>query len=161
MHNFRTDLKGYTTPRRFSGFQIPVSLQSMAIRRYCSDHELMFNHHVSENITSDSYLVLERLISESGKGVAIGMCSLGMLPKDSDRRSRMLAECAKKGTSVHFVFEQLVLRSESDLDTLNEFLTLTTLLDRQSNRIQQVSELMDLSEKLVIGNESHSSRRLQ
>jgi sporadic carbohydrate cluster protein (TIGR04323 family) len=129
------NVKGYTTPRTFSGFQIPIPLQSMAIRRYCEDRGLVFNHHVVENITPDTYLVLERIIREAHLYQAIAMCSVGMLPTDSQHRTALLSLCLDQDTSVHFLFEQTVVTSQSDIHAVNELISLTNLVSGSPSRL--------------------------
>lgn len=136
------DVKGYTTSRNFSGFQIPIPLQSQAIRRYCAERGFVFNHHVVENITPNSFLVLERVIEEAGLQRGIAMCSIGMLPNDSQYRRSLLTRCANSGTTVHFIFEQFVLASEVDIEPLNELLLLTRLLARKSSRVRDLQSAL-------------------
>ena len=130
-----SNVKGYTTTRPFSGFQIPIPLQSQAIRRYCEERGLTFNHHVVENISPDSFLVLERVIAEADLYKGVAMCSIGMLPASRQYRSSLLARCFASGTKVHFLFEQFVLASEADIEALNELLVLTNLAENQSSRV--------------------------
>jgi len=137
-----TNLKGYASPRPFSGFQIPVPLQSMTIRRYCEERGLFFNHHVVENVTSGSYLVLERIVSDSDKFQALGMCSFGMLPSDSVHRTSLLNRCLANGTSIHFIFEQVILTSTTELDAFGELLTLTTMLRNEIRHLERVAGLL-------------------
>jgi len=128
------NVKGYTTPRPFSGFQIPIPLQSLSIRRYCEDRGLVFNHHVVENISPKTYFVLERIVREAHLYQAIAMCSIGLLPNDETYRSTMLRQCVTAGVSVHFIFEQLVVSSEDDIGQLNDLSSLCNLIpsgDRQ------------------------------
>lgn len=137
-----TNLKGYTSPRTFSGFQIPVPLQSATIRRYCDERGFIFNHHVSENVTENSYLVLERLVSDSDKFQALGMCSIGMLPSNSAHRSSILNRCLANGTSIHFILEQIVLTTTAELDALGELMTLTTMLRNETRHLGRVAGLL-------------------
>jgi len=136
------NLKGYASPRPFSGFQIPVPLQSMSIRRYCDERGLVFNHHVVENVTSGSYLVLERIVSDSDKFQALGMCSIGMLPSDSAHRLSLLNRCLANGASIHFIFEQVILTSTTELDRFGELLTLTMMLRNETRHLDQVAGFM-------------------
>lgn len=129
------NVKGYATPHPFSGFQIPIPLQSMAIRRYCEDRGLTFNHHVVENVTPGTYLVLERIIEESHLCQAIAMCSIGMLPSDSQHRTTLLARCLDCKTSIHFVFEQIVISAEPDVRAVNELISLTNLTSGPPTRL--------------------------
>ena len=142
MHPEMSVLKAYTSPREFSGFQIPVSLQSLAIRRYSEENGLLFSHHVSENITRNTYLVLERVVSEAKPFQAIGMCSVGLLPANPIQRNALLRSCMAKRVSVHFVFEQITLNSVAQLDSLAELMSLATLLSNQSNHLRQVGDLL-------------------
>jgi len=128
------NVKGYTTPQPFAGFQIPITLQSLAIRRYCEDRGMVFNHHLSENIGPDGYLVLQKLVDEALSYRAIAMCSFGMLPKNLSRRTELLRAALTRGCSFHFVFEQVTIDSYDDLNQLNELRSLCNLIpsdDRQ------------------------------
>lgn len=139
----RINVKGYASPRTFSGFQIPIPMQSMFIRRYCEERGFIFNHHVVENITPNSYFVLERLVTEASQYQALAMCSIGMLPRESTVRGSMLNRCIADGLSVHFVFEQLVVSGSKDIDQVNELLNLTRLLDNPRAQIQSLLDLVD------------------
>ena len=136
------NVKGYTTPRPFSGFQIPIPLQSLSIRRYCEDRKLVFNHHVVENISPKTYFVLERVTKEAHLYQAIAMCSIGLLPGDDTHRSTMLKRCLGCGVSVHFVFEQLVVSSETDIATLNDLLSLTSMSPQNTDDIRHLANLI-------------------
>lgn len=138
-----TNVKGYASPRPFSGFQVPIPMQSMFIRRYCEERGFTFNHHVVENITPDSYLVLERLVTEATQYQALAMCSIGMLPIRSQSRDTMLQRCISDGLSIHFIFEQLIVSTRDDIGRLNELIRLTRLLDDPRSQIQGLIDLMD------------------
>lgn len=136
------NVKGYTTPRPFSGFQIPIPLQSLSIRRYCEDRGLVFNHHVVENISPKTYFVLERVVKEAHLYQAIAMCSIGLLPNDETYRSTMLNQCVTAGVSVHFIFEQLVVSSEADIASLNDLLSLSSLSPQWPEEIRHLTSLI-------------------
>lgn len=121
------NVKGYTTPRSFVGFQIPIPLQSLAIRNYCSQRGFVFNHHVVENITPDSFLVLQRAITDVAQYQAIAMCSIGQLPSNQYRREQVLRHCVDAGVSVHFLFEQLVVDSHEQIPIVEQLLNLVSL----------------------------------
>lgn len=142
MSDDHCNVKGYTTPRGFSGFQVPISLQSAAIRRYCEEQGLTFNHHVSENITPGTYLVLERIVAEAHLFQALAMCSIGMLPNNEIQRSNLLARCVTAGLTVHFLFEQVVVKTHKDINSLDELLSLTGLLRNDSGRMSLIQNLI-------------------
>lgn len=142
-HSPLTNVKGYATPRAFSGFQIPIPLQSMAIRRYCEDRSLRFNHHVVENITPNSFLVLNRIVSEGHLYSAIAMCSVGQLPSDAANRKAILQRAFRSGIHLHFVFEQLIGSTEADIDEINELIHLCNLSSSSRSKTQRLIESLN------------------
>lgn len=137
------NVKGYTTPREFSGFQIPITLQSAAIRRYCDERGFVFNHHVAENISSGTYLVLERVIAEANLFQALAMCSVSMLPRDIEHRTQLLESCVKNRLTIHFLFESLIVTTCEDIETVNHLLSLTALLKNDQGRISYIAEFLN------------------
>ena len=118
--------KAYTTPRSFGGFQIPITLQSTTLRNYCERNNLIFHLHVVENQIPNTYLVLEALIEKASQYEGIAMCSVSMLPIDSEYRSSIVKRFLEQGCSLHFTFEQLVV---SSVDQIAEFEELVSLID--------------------------------
>lgn len=141
MSSAHINAKGYATPREFSGFQVPVPLQSAAIRRYCDERRLVFNHHVVENITPGTFLVLERIATEAHLFQALAMCSIGMLPESQSHRMKLLESCLTSGMTVHFIFEQLVVTTSEEILEINELLSLTKLLKNDRGRVSKIREL--------------------
>lgn len=137
------NVKGYTSRRAFSGFRIPIPLQSASIRRYCEDRKFVFNHHVVENLTPDSYLVLERVVKEAHLYDGIAMCSMGMLPKSLSHRTSLLQRCIDAEVSVHFIFEQYVVQTTSDISELDDLLSLINVMASDSNRAEVIADMLD------------------
>jgi sporadic carbohydrate cluster protein (TIGR04323 family) len=137
------NVKGYTSRRAFSGFRIPIPLQSASIRRYCEDRKYIFNHHVVENLTPDSFLVLERVVKEAHLYDGIAMCSIGMLPKNVSHRSLLLQHCLDADVSVHFIFEQFVIRTASDVAELDDLMSMIQVVASTSSRTTMISNLLD------------------
>ena len=102
----------------------------------------MFNHHVAENISRGTYLVLERIVAEAHLFQALAMCSISMLPRDIKHRTKLLQSCVKSGTTVHFLFESLIVTTYEDIKAVNDLLALTNLLKNDHARIQVVKELV-------------------
>lgn len=136
------NVKGYTSRRAFSGFRIPIPMQSASIRRYCEDRGFIFNHHVVENLTPESFLVLERVVTEARLYDGIAMCSIGMLPKDVEHRTSILRRCIDAGLSVHFIFEQYVLRTISDIDELADLISMVQRLTSSSAQTSTIADLL-------------------
>lgn len=137
------NVKGYTTPRAFSGFQVPITLQSLAIRRYCEDRGFLFNIHANENITPDSYLVLKSVIEDSRQYQAVAMCSIGMLPQNRRLRTELLCQALANGMSIHFVFEQMVVVSPENFTILDELTSLCNLIPTDLQQIKSLQESAD------------------
>ena len=119
--------KAYTTPRSFGGFQIPITLQSTALRNYCEKMDLIFHLHVVENQIPNTYLVLESLVEKAYRYDGIVMCSVSMLPGDPKVRQMINRRVLEQGCSLHFTFEQLVVSSLDQLSELEELVTLIQL----------------------------------
>jgi len=137
------NVKGYTSRRAFSGFRIPIPLQSASIRRYCEDRKFVFNHHVVENLTPDSFLVLERVVKEAHLYNGIAMCSIGMLPRNMSHRTSLLQRCVESGVSVHFIFEQYVVQTVSDIAELNDLMSMVQVLTSSSDRAAMIADVLD------------------
>lgn len=142
MSSTTSNVKGYTSRRSFSGFRIPIPLQSASIRRYCEDRGFRFNHHVVENLTPESFLVLERVVAEADLYDGIAMCSIGMLPNKQEYRDSLLRRCVAADVSVHFIFEQYVVRTQSDIDELDDLISMTRLLALSSHRTTVISDVL-------------------
>jgi len=138
------NVKGYTTPQPFAGFQIPITLQSLAIRRYCEDRGMVFNHHASENIGSASYHVLQKLVDEALSYRAIAMCSITMLPKHRSRRTELLRRAVTRGVSFHFVFEQVTVVSHDDVGQLNDLSSLCNLIPSGDRQVVYLRTMIEL-----------------
>lgn len=137
------NVKGYTSRRAFSGFRIPIPLQSASIRRYCEDRKYVFNHHVVENLTPESFLVLERVVAEANLYDGIAMCSIGMLPKDEAHRTSLLQRCIEANVSVHFIFEQYVVQTSSDIAELNDLMSMVQVLASSHSRASTIADFLD------------------
>ncbi len=119
--------KAYTTPRPFGGFQIPITMQSTALRNYCEKNSLIFHLHVVENQIPNTYLVLEALVEKASCYDGIAMCSVSMLPSDREYRRSIVKRILEQGCALHFTFEQIVISSVVQLAELEELVALIEL----------------------------------
>ena len=122
--------KAYTTPRKFGGFQIPITIQSTTLRNYCEKNNLIFHLHVVENQISNTYLVLEALVEKADHYDGIVMCSVSMLPNDREYRRSTVTRILEQGCALHFTFEQIIV---SSVDQIAELEELVSLIDLASN----------------------------
>src|SRR5215471_2725284 len=107
-------LRGYVTSRRFGAYYIPVPLQNLALRDYCSRLGVPFVLSVNENSFENSYLVLEGLVEDIDEYEGIVMCSMEMLPADWKRTRDMLNMVIAQDRVLHFVIENRIVASGSD-----------------------------------------------
>ena len=136
--------KAYTSSRAFGGFQIPIPLQSAAIRRYCEERFLTFHLHVVENLIPGNYLVLESVVTSADQYEGIAMCSIDMLPTDSRHRRDLVRRCLAAGCRLHFLFEQRVVATAADADELETLIGLVTVARTDAARRAELSALARL-----------------
>jgi sporadic carbohydrate cluster protein (TIGR04323 family) len=136
--------KAYTSSRAFGGLQIPIPLQSAAIRRYCEERSLVFHLHVVENLIPGTYLVLESVVADAALYEGIAMCSIDMLPSDSRHRRDIVQRCLAAGCRLHFLFEQRVVATAADADELETLIGLGTVARTDVARRAELSALARL-----------------
>ena len=71
------------------------------------------------------------------------MCSMGMLPKSVSHRTSLLQRCIDAEVSVHFIFEQYVVQTSSDISELNDLLSLINVMASNSNRTEMIADMLD------------------
>jgi sporadic carbohydrate cluster protein (TIGR04323 family) len=136
--------KAYTSSRAFGGFQIPIPLQSAAIRRYCEERSLTFHLHVVENLIPGNYLVLESVVTSADQFDGIAMCSVDMLPSNASHRRDIVRRCLAAGCRLHFLFEQRVVATAADADELEMLIGLVTVARTDVARRAELSALARL-----------------
>ena len=120
--------RGYVTNRSFGGLQMPVPVQALVMRDYCSRNGLTYKLHINENIFPNSYMVLEGLPDELEIYEGILATSMFMMPKRPDRRLKIYERIISMGGSLHFVLEDYVISSQKDIEEVEEILMLTHVL---------------------------------
>jgi sporadic carbohydrate cluster protein (TIGR04323 family) len=123
----RQGYRGYVTSRRFGQFFIPVPIQSLALRDYCTRQGKVYVLPVNENDFPHSYLVLEGLIQNLDGYEGIVMCSIWMLPERAKRRRKIYDAVLRQGSSMHFVIEGLTIAAPADVERLEELIELNRL----------------------------------
>jgi sporadic carbohydrate cluster protein (TIGR04323 family) len=123
----RQGFRGYVSARGFGPYQIPVPLQSLALRDYCARKRLVYVLPANENCFPHSYLILDGLISDLSQYEGIVLCSMHMLPRRPERRRRICDRVLEQSCSLHFVIEDFVIASPGDLARFEELLTIDQL----------------------------------
>ncbi len=124
----RHGYRGYVTNRSFGGLQMPVPVQALVMRDYCQRNGLTYKLHINENIFPHSYIVLEGLPDELNMYEGILATSMFMMPARAERHRRIYERILEAEGSLHFVLEDLVIRTEADIEPVEEILMVTQLL---------------------------------
>jgi sporadic carbohydrate cluster protein (TIGR04323 family) len=119
-HGFR----GYVSARPFGGYNIPVPVQGLVLRDYCSHHKLFFILPVNENVFPHSYMVLDGLVRDLSAVEGVVMCSMRMLPQRQERRLALYDKILGQGCQIHFALEETIIAAHKDISRVEDFLTL-------------------------------------
>ena len=130
MSTTRAGYRGYVTCRPFGGLYIPVSMQALMMRDYCTRNGYMYKLHTTENIFPNSYMILEGMIQELDRYEGLLVTSMYMMPKRAERRRSIYDEVLGNGASLHFVLEDFVIRTLDDIEPVEEILMIQNVLPR-------------------------------
>jgi sporadic carbohydrate cluster protein (TIGR04323 family) len=124
----RIGYRGYVTSRPFGGLHIPVPIQALVLRDYCARNGYLYKLHANENIFPNSYLVLEGIINELDRYEGLLATSMFMMPERARRRRKIYDAFLNQGASLHFVLEDVVVQNPSDIEPVEEILSIHNLL---------------------------------
>jgi sporadic carbohydrate cluster protein (TIGR04323 family) len=124
----RVGYRGYVTSRPFGGLHVPVPVQALVLRDYCARNGYLYKLHANENVFPSSYMVLEGMVNELDRYEGLLATSMFMMPKRAERRRRFYEAVLEKGASLHFVLEDMVVRKLSDVEPIEEILSIHNLL---------------------------------
>lgn len=131
----RSGYRGYVTCRPFGGLQIPIPVQALVLRDYCARKGYLYKLHANENVFPNSYLVLEGMINELDRYEGLLATSMFMMPKRAERRQRMFEAILDQGASLHFVLEDMVVHTRTDIEPIEEVLSIHNLLSASPHTI--------------------------
>jgi sporadic carbohydrate cluster protein (TIGR04323 family) len=123
----RIGLRGYVSSRPFGGFAIPVPLQSLALRDYCTRNGKLYVLPVNENSFAHSYMVLEGLVTDLSAYEGVVMYSMHMLPLRSERRRLVYRNILDQGCQLHLVLEDLVISAPQSIERAEELIQFAQL----------------------------------
>ena len=108
-------LQGYVTVRRFHEFCIPIPTQNFVLREYCQKIGAIYVLPLGEHVYSGCYVQLRGLLDNLPQTSGMVMFSLFMLPLDFKSRLDVYDVVLTQNKTVHFVFENIVLRHSTDI----------------------------------------------
>jgi sporadic carbohydrate cluster protein (TIGR04323 family) len=123
----RQGLRGYVTARGFGPYVIPVPVQSLTLRDYCTRKKLLYVLPANENCFPHSYLVLEGMVADLSGYEGVVMCSMFMLPQRAERRRRLCQRVFDQSCAIHLVIEDMIVTGPQDVDKLEELLVIDRL----------------------------------
>lgn len=120
--SIREGFRGYCTNAEFGGHRIPVPVQNLVLRDYAQRRNMLFKLSVNELQFPNCYLQLMGLLTQLPTLEGVLMCSLFMLPKDPGMRQTLYRGFLAQGASLHCVMENLVIRTDEDVEHAEEIL---------------------------------------
>jgi sporadic carbohydrate cluster protein (TIGR04323 family) len=117
-------LKSYVTNKRFGPYYLPVRFQNKLLRQYCEEKNKIFSLSTGEITFGDSYIQLRSLIKDLKKNEGLVFISTYVLPKDTQFRNEIINYLSKKKIECHFIFENLICKSNNDFKQINNFFKL-------------------------------------
>tara|TARA_Y100000588_G_C13633831_1_gene660749 strand:+ start:96 stop:530 length:435 start_codon:yes stop_codon:yes gene_type:complete len=120
--------RGYISSRPFDGERAPQHIQNLVIRTYCEDLGFEFLLSATEVAMPNSYLVLNRLITEIEELDGVVFYSLRQLPEEPHHRRKIFHEVLAARREVHFSVERLAIQNNSDVNRVENILGVAALL---------------------------------
>ena len=117
-------LRSYVTNRKFGPYYLPVRFQNKLLKQYCEEKNKIFSLSTGEITFGDSYIQLRSLIKDLKKNEALVFISTYVLPKDTQFRNEIINYLSKKKIECHFIFENLICKSNNDFKQINNFFKL-------------------------------------
>lgn len=119
--------RGYIASRPIDGARVPQHLQNLVVREHARRHGLRFLLSATEYTMPDCYMMLEQVLQELPRLDGIICYSLFMLPRNPQRRSKVLRRVLDAGRELHAAAEDLVLRTPAEAEALDDLLALSNL----------------------------------
>jgi sporadic carbohydrate cluster protein (TIGR04323 family) len=120
---------------------IPIHLQRLQIKEYCSKYDISFKFEQVELNGLFHAPVLQGLIAKD-KPEALLMFSIYALPDNEEKRNNILDLFIDNNVEVHFVNENLILRTSEDRNKIKKIRNFT--LDN-SSPIEELSKILETS----------------
>ena len=120
-------LKPYVLPRPFSGYNIPIAMQTSFIKQYCEQSGYKFSLPIAEVTMSNTHQILEDYLDEV-KNANVGIVSVFVLPINNKKlMSKIYKKINKKEILFHAILESKILSKEDLINWEREFSNLHSL----------------------------------
>ncbi len=108
----------YSMPRSFNNFNIPISIQSTALRDYAMKNSYIFSLPSTENCGKNNYSVLKNILHKfKNKNLNLGIVSFFVFPVNDIRLVNLIF---KKYINSKFLLHSVL---ENQIFTIKDFIT--------------------------------------
>jgi len=125
----RTGYRTYITSRSFGGMTIPAPAQNILLRTYAEKNNLEYMLPVNEFMFENCYIQLEAVLEELSTIEGILMCSLFMLPENTEKRNEIYKKLHEKKAKMYFALEDLSITKPGDENFVEELLLISQTLN--------------------------------
>lgn len=122
--------RGYVSSRPIDGDRVPQRLQNLAIRDYAERRKLPFKLSATEWAMPDCFLMLEQVVADLPQLDGVILYSLGQLPEDPARRSRLLDAFLAQAAPLHAALENVVMTNPATRAQLEDLFLVRQILRR-------------------------------
>ena len=114
---------GYINLKNLNGVLYPSSIQNIMMKEYIQKKlKGMFYLSPTEVLQAKFPITLNTLVSKETKVHGIVMLSSFYLPKSYIIRKNIYREALKMKKSIHFILDELTLKTNNDIDKIEEYL---------------------------------------
>lgn len=124
----RTGHRGYIASRPVRGQLWPQHVQNLVVRDYAQRNGLTYLLSATEYAMDACYMNLETVLEEIERLDGIILFSLFMLPERRERRHALYARVFEAGADLHGALEGMPVRSEEDVQRLEDMLMIERAL---------------------------------
>ena len=132
--NERKGLRGYISSRNVFDEHVPLHIQNLVIRDYCTRNGLDYLLSSVEYIMPGSTMILEGVLAELPQLEGMVMYSVFHLPLQRDRRRDVVRRVLSEGASLHAALEDIAIAGEEDAERLEELWQLRCLFTQRVSR---------------------------
>ena len=114
---------GYINLKNLNGVLYPSSIQNIMMKEYIQNKlKGIFYLSPTEVLQAKFPITLKTLVGKETKVDGIVMLSSFYLPSNYRVRKKIYEDVFKMKKSIHFILDELILKSKSDIEKIEEYL---------------------------------------
>lgn len=131
--------RGYIGSRTYSFGEFPQYVQNMIIRNYCQKYHLTYLLSATEYAMPGCFMILDEVVNSAALVHGIVMFSIFMLPSSPEKREEIYRKVLKAGKSLHAALEDIAIKSEADIQMVEDILNLNQIALKEDAVAQYVT----------------------